>query len=115
MPEEEMQLAMTASTHCDFFFSIGTSTVVYPADHPAIGGIAPRSDRGGNRSATHTIHAASAFCSGWGGWGCVARIGEGYQRLAPAFENGLSRRSFSEGGNPVVGVAPTFAALQAAA
>jgi len=31
MPEEEMQQAMTASTHCDFFFSIGTSTVVYPA------------------------------------------------------------------------------------
>jgi NAD-dependent deacetylase len=31
MPEEEMQEAMTASTHCDFFFSIGTSTVVYPA------------------------------------------------------------------------------------
>ncbi len=31
MPEEEMRQAMTASTHCDFFFSIGTSTVVYPA------------------------------------------------------------------------------------
>jgi NAD-dependent deacetylase len=31
MPEEEMQLAMTASTHCDVFLSIGTSTVVYPA------------------------------------------------------------------------------------
>jgi NAD-dependent deacetylase len=31
MPAEEMQQAMTASTHCDFFFSIGTSTVVYPA------------------------------------------------------------------------------------
>jgi NAD-dependent deacetylase len=31
MPEEEMQQAMTASTHCDFFFSVGTSTVVYPA------------------------------------------------------------------------------------
>jgi NAD-dependent deacetylase len=31
MPEEEMQEATIASTHCDFFFSIGTSTVVYPA------------------------------------------------------------------------------------
>jgi len=31
MPEPEMRQAMTASTHCDFFFSIGTSTVVYPA------------------------------------------------------------------------------------
>jgi NAD-dependent deacetylase len=31
MPESEMRQAMTASTHCDFFFSIGTSTVVYPA------------------------------------------------------------------------------------
>jgi len=31
MPEEEMQRAITASTHCDVFFSIGTSTVVYPA------------------------------------------------------------------------------------
>jgi NAD-dependent deacetylase len=31
MPEEEMRQAMTASTHCDLFFSIGTSTVVYPA------------------------------------------------------------------------------------
>jgi NAD-dependent deacetylase len=31
MPEEEMHRAMTASTHCDVFFSIGTSTVVYPA------------------------------------------------------------------------------------
>jgi NAD-dependent deacetylase len=31
MPEAEMQLATTASTTCDVFFSIGTSTVVYPA------------------------------------------------------------------------------------
>lgn len=31
MPEEEMQQAVAASTHCDLFFSIGTSTVVYPA------------------------------------------------------------------------------------
>lgn len=31
MPAPEMRQAMTASTHCDFFFSIGTSTVVYPA------------------------------------------------------------------------------------
>jgi NAD-dependent deacetylase len=31
MPEPEMRQAMTASTHCDFFLSIGTSTVVYPA------------------------------------------------------------------------------------
>jgi NAD-dependent deacetylase len=31
MPEPEMRQAMTASTHCDVFFSIGTSTVVYPA------------------------------------------------------------------------------------
>jgi NAD-dependent deacetylase len=31
MPEKEMQEAITASTHCDFFFSVGTSTVVYPA------------------------------------------------------------------------------------
>ncbi len=31
MPEAEMELAATASTACDVFFSIGTSTVVYPA------------------------------------------------------------------------------------
>jgi NAD-dependent deacetylase len=31
MPEAEMEQAMTASTTCDVFFSIGTSTVVYPA------------------------------------------------------------------------------------
>ncbi|MGB8368629.1 MAG: SIR2 family NAD-dependent protein deacylase [Limisphaerales bacterium] len=31
MPEAEMEQAMQASTHCDVFFSIGTSTVVYPA------------------------------------------------------------------------------------
>lgn len=31
MPEAEMAQAATASTHCDVFFSIGTSTVVYPA------------------------------------------------------------------------------------
>ncbi len=31
MPEPEMRQAMTGSTHCDVFFSIGTSTVVYPA------------------------------------------------------------------------------------
>src|SRR5262245_56184147 len=31
MPEMEMQLAARASTTCDVFFSIGTSTVVYPA------------------------------------------------------------------------------------
>ena len=31
MPEAEMEQAMEASTHCDIFFSIGTSTVVYPA------------------------------------------------------------------------------------
>jgi len=31
MPEGEMELAATASTNSDVFFSIGTSTVVYPA------------------------------------------------------------------------------------
>jgi NAD-dependent deacetylase len=31
MPEAEMEQAVEASTHCDVFFSIGTSTVVYPA------------------------------------------------------------------------------------
>lgn len=31
MPEAEMELAVTASTNSDVFFSIGTSTVVYPA------------------------------------------------------------------------------------
>lgn len=31
MPEAEMEQALQASTHCDIFFSIGTSTVVYPA------------------------------------------------------------------------------------
>jgi NAD-dependent deacetylase len=31
MPEAEMEQATTASTHCDVFFSIGTSTIVYPA------------------------------------------------------------------------------------
>lgn len=31
MPEREMQLAATASTTCDVFLTIGTSTVVYPA------------------------------------------------------------------------------------
>ena len=31
MPEAEMQQALAASTHCDIFLSIGTSTVVYPA------------------------------------------------------------------------------------
>jgi NAD-dependent deacetylase len=31
MPETEMELATTASASCDLFFSIGTSTVVYPA------------------------------------------------------------------------------------
>jgi NAD-dependent deacetylase len=31
MPEAEMKQAASASTHCDFFFSIGTSTVVFPA------------------------------------------------------------------------------------
>ena len=31
MPEAEMELAARASTTCEFFFSIGTSTVVYPA------------------------------------------------------------------------------------
>jgi NAD-dependent deacetylase len=31
MPEPEMRHAVTASTHCDVFFSVGTSTVVYPA------------------------------------------------------------------------------------
>ncbi|MGD0816120.1 MAG: NAD-dependent deacylase [Verrucomicrobiota bacterium] len=31
MPESEMRQAMTANTHRDVFFSIGTSTVVYPA------------------------------------------------------------------------------------
>ncbi|HZL79633.1 MAG TPA: NAD-dependent deacylase [Candidatus Limnocylindrales bacterium] len=31
MPEAEMELAATASTSCDVFFSIGTSTVAYPA------------------------------------------------------------------------------------
>jgi NAD-dependent protein deacetylase/lipoamidase len=31
MPEAEMEQATVASTHCDVFLSIGTSTVVYPA------------------------------------------------------------------------------------
>ena len=31
MPEAEMKLATTASTNCGVFFSIGTSTVVFPA------------------------------------------------------------------------------------
>jgi NAD-dependent deacetylase len=31
MPKTEMELATTASTHCDVFFAIGTSAVVYPA------------------------------------------------------------------------------------
>ena len=31
MPEAEMELAMQASTHCDIFFSIGTSAAVFPA------------------------------------------------------------------------------------
>ncbi|HHY84509.1 MAG TPA: NAD-dependent deacylase [Verrucomicrobia bacterium] len=31
MPEAEFDLALKASTHCDVFLSIGTSTVVYPA------------------------------------------------------------------------------------
>lgn len=31
MPEAEMEQATTASTSCEVFFSIGTSTVVYPA------------------------------------------------------------------------------------
>ena len=31
MPESEMQQATMAATNCEFFFSIGTSTVVYPA------------------------------------------------------------------------------------
>ncbi|MGC3958845.1 MAG: NAD-dependent deacylase [Verrucomicrobiota bacterium] len=31
MPEREMELAAAASTTCDIFLSIGTSTVVYPA------------------------------------------------------------------------------------
>jgi len=31
IPEAELELATTASTTCDVFFSIGTSTVVYPA------------------------------------------------------------------------------------
>jgi len=31
MPEAEMGLAATASANCDVFFSIGTSTLVYPA------------------------------------------------------------------------------------
>ncbi len=31
MPEMEMRQATDASTHCNVFFSIGTSTVVYPA------------------------------------------------------------------------------------
>ena len=31
MPEAEMEQAVEASTHCDVFLSIGTSTVVYPA------------------------------------------------------------------------------------
>jgi NAD-dependent deacetylase len=31
MPASEMDLAMRASTTCEIFFSIGTSTVVYPA------------------------------------------------------------------------------------
>jgi NAD-dependent deacetylase len=31
MPAPEFRQAMTASTHCDFFFSVGTSTLVYPA------------------------------------------------------------------------------------
>jgi len=31
MPEAEMERAIEASTHCDIFFSIGTSAAVYPA------------------------------------------------------------------------------------
>ena len=31
LPEAEMEFAARASTTCEFFFSIGTSTVVYPA------------------------------------------------------------------------------------
>jgi NAD-dependent deacetylase len=31
MPEPEMLQATRAGTHCDVFFSIGTSTLVYPA------------------------------------------------------------------------------------
>jgi NAD-dependent deacetylase len=31
MPEPEMDMAARASTDCDVFLSIGTSTVVYPA------------------------------------------------------------------------------------
>jgi NAD-dependent deacetylase len=31
MPEAEMELANRASTTCEIFFSVGTSTVVYPA------------------------------------------------------------------------------------
>jgi NAD-dependent deacetylase len=31
LPETEMERAATASTTCDVFFSIGTSTIVYPA------------------------------------------------------------------------------------
>ena len=31
MPEMEMELALRATTTCDIFLSIGTSTVVYPA------------------------------------------------------------------------------------
>jgi NAD-dependent deacetylase len=31
LPEAEMERATTASTSCDVFFSIGTSTIVYPA------------------------------------------------------------------------------------
>ncbi len=31
LPESEMERASKASTHCDVFLSIGTSTLVYPA------------------------------------------------------------------------------------
>jgi NAD-dependent deacetylase len=31
LPEAEMEQALAASTHCDLFLSVGTSTVVYPA------------------------------------------------------------------------------------
>ena len=31
MPEEEMEAALQASTTCELFLSIGTSTLVYPA------------------------------------------------------------------------------------
>ena len=93
MPEAEMRQAMTASTHCDVFFSIGTSTVVYPA--AALPSEALRS------GATvveinpqpNTIHGAGALRSGWCGGSRVARFDEGSQRLRKGWLNSAIGRS----------------------